>query len=76
MHGHAHLLDVLDGGNGLPLGIAGAAGEPAPVSGHILPHDFDHAVFRPDGGPAWPLPPVQVDRANARVICPHGASSR
>ena len=67
MHGLAHLFDVLDGGNGLPLGIPGADGEPAPFPGHVLPHDLNHAVFRPDRGPAWPFPPVQVDRADAWV---------
>ena len=40
VHALAHLFDVLNGGNGLPLGISGAAGEPAPFPSHVLPHDL------------------------------------
>lgn len=56
-----HLFNVLNGGNGLPLGIPGADGEPTPLSGHVLPHDLDQAVFCPDGGTERALPSVQMD---------------
>lgn len=70
VHGLAHLFDVLNGGNSLPLGIPGAAGEQAPASRNILPYHLDRAVFGPDGCPLWSFMAVQVDGANARVILP------
>ena len=50
VHGLAHLFDVLDGGNSLPLGIPGAAGEPAPVARNLQPFYAHEAVVGDDHG--------------------------
>jgi|GEM_PF-4013251 len=49
MHGLTYLFNVLDGGNGLTLGLPGDAGEPTPVVGYVLPHDLHHPISSKTG---------------------------
>lgn len=60
-----HALDSLDGRSDEFLGVEIATREPAQITMHITPLDFNGAVFREDGGPLWLFVPVEDDGRDA-----------